>query len=248
LPALEDIVVHYQPVLELETSQVAGFEALVRWQHPERGLLTPAHFLPLAEATGYITDIDREVGTQACQELAEWQRLDTRHPPLWVSCNLSALGLSMETIATGSAAIVARAGIAPADLVVEITETALLEDTAQITENLAALKSVGVTLALDDFGTAFSSLSYLRRFPFDRVKIDTSFTAELPHTPRAVLLVEAIVQLADRMGAMAIAEGIERAEQATCLLQSGWRYGQGYLYSPAVPAERARQLARTRSL
>ena len=166
--------------------------------------------------------------------------------PLWVSVNMSAVGLSVPDIAQQLEELLIAAEVDPARLVIEITETALLEDTPEIAANIRALKSVGVKLALDDFGTAFSSLSYLRRFPFDHVKIDTSFTAELPHTPRAVLLVESIRQLAVNMGSTGIAEGIERPEQAACLIENGWELGQGFLYSEAVPFAQASEMVRRR--
>jgi EAL domain-containing protein (putative c-di-GMP-specific phosphodiesterase class I) len=248
LPPLGELVVHYQPILELVSRRVVGFEALVRWQHPTQGLLLPGRFLPLAEETGYITDIGRHVAGQAMHDLALWKQDDPPEPGLWVSVNMSAVGLSSRDIPHQVGLVLTENGLDPASLVVEITETALLEDTPEITENLRALKDLGVHLALDDFGTAFSSLSYLRRFPFDHVKIDNSFTAELPHTARAVLLIESILHLADSMGATGVAEGIEQPEQAECLIETGWPLGQGWLYSRAVPFEQASEMVRTGTL
>lgn len=200
LPDLRELVVHYQPVLQLTDRRVVGFEALVRWQHPREGLLPPSRFLPLAEETGHIVDIGWHVTRQALRDLRAWQREAPSEPPLWVAVNLSAVGIAVPHLAQQVGEVVAAAGTDPADLVFELTETALLDDTPLIAENMRALKAVGVRLALDDFGTAFSSLSYLRRFPFDHVKIDTSFTAELPDTTRAVLLVESIQQLGEQPG------------------------------------------------
>lgn len=248
LPDLRELVVHYQPVLQLTDRRVVGFEALVRWQHPREGLLPPSRFLPLAEETGHIVDIGWHVTRQALRDLRAWQREAPSEPPLWVAVNLSAVGIAVPHLAQQVGEVVAAAGTDPADLVFELTETALLDDTPLIAENMRALKAVGVRLALDDFGTAFSSLSYLRRFPFDHVKIDTSFTAELPDTTRAVLLVESIQQLANSLGATGVAEGIERPEQAECLVKMGWGLGQGFLYSRAVPFAQASALARGRVL
>lgn len=244
LPPLNQLVVHYQPVVELASERVVGFEALVRWQHPQEGVLLPGRFLPFAEATGYITDIDRYVTEVAVSDLLALQRIGSRDMPVWVSVNMSAVSLMTPEIVDEVWEVTDASGVDPETIVFEITETALLDDSAQIDEKMCRLKKLGFQLSLDDFGTAFSSLSYLRRFPFDHVKLDTSFTAELPYTPRAVLLVESIKQLAASMGATGIAEGIESSEQAACLIDAGWHLGQGFLFSKAVPLAEARLLVR----
>jgi EAL domain-containing protein (putative c-di-GMP-specific phosphodiesterase class I) len=243
LPPPRELVVHYQPVIELASGRVVGFEALVRWQHPRRGLLLPAQFLPFAEATGYIIDIGEQVATQAARALREFQRVSTAAEPLWVSVNVSAVGISAPGIVERFRGLIDSAAINPATLVLEITETAMLGDATEIEEHMRELKALGFQLSLDDFGTAFSSLSYMRRFPFDHVKLDTSFTADLPSVPRAILLVESIHHLAAAMGATGIAEGVERPEQAQCLIDVGWEIGQGFLFSPAVPLETAKAMA-----
>jgi EAL domain-containing protein (putative c-di-GMP-specific phosphodiesterase class I) len=242
VPPISELVVHYQPVVDMLTRRVVGFEALVRWEHPERGLLPPAEFLALAEDTGYITQITRTVVQEATRQLSEWQQRHAVDPALWVSVNLSATTVASAHTADSIRSAIQSSSIDPACLVLEITETTLLEETPQTLASLHALKAVGVRLALDDFGTAFSSLSYLRRFPFDVIKIDHSFTAELPASPRAVLLVESISQVAHGLGLTAIAEGIERQAQARCLIGAGWRYGQGFLYSRPVKARAAERL------
>jgi len=243
LPALRELAVYYQPVVELRERRLVGFEALVRWQHPLHGLLSPGRFLPIAEATGYVVDIGRHVAYEAARALREFQRINSATTPLWMSVNVSAVELSRPNILGEFDALLAKAGIDPATLVLEITETALLTESPEIETNMLGLKALGMHLSLDDFGTAFSSLSYLLRFPFDHVKLDTTFTADLPHAARAVLLVESIRQLASTMGATGIAEGIERPEQAACLIDVGWDLGQGFLYSPAVPFTEAREMA-----
>ena len=249
LPPLAELVVHYQPVVELVNRSVVGFEALVRWQHPREGVLLPPRFLSLAEETGYMTDIGKHVTGHVLEDLAAWHMLPTsKSPPLWVSINMSAVGIADPDIVRRLVDDVAAKGLDPACVVIEITESALLADTPVIAENIGALKEVGLKIALDDFGTAFSSLSYLLRVPFDHVKIDTSFTAELPHSPRSVLLVESIGRLALNMGATGIAEGIERPEQARSLMGAGWQFGQGFLYERAVPFDQASELARTRQV
>lgn len=236
LPKAEDLVVHYQPIVELTTRVIVGFEALVRWNNPERGLLPPADFLPLAERTGYIMEIGQVVAHRAAAQLVSWQRAFPKSP-LWLSINMSATGLSQASIVDGIAEVIRVSGVDPRDFVIEITETVLADDTPETKANAMALKNLGVGLALDDFGTAFSSLSYLRQFPFDILKIDNSFTADLPDLPRSLLLVEVVKQAADHLGLKAIAEGIERKEQAACLIDAGWTLGQGFFYSRPVDSE-----------
>jgi EAL domain-containing protein (putative c-di-GMP-specific phosphodiesterase class I) len=234
VPALDQLVLHYQPILELASERIVGFEALARWQHPERGLLYPDSFLPVAVDTGFIIEIDQWVWEQAALQLKDWQHKYSAPPRMWMSVNMSASDLADPALFESILGIVTGAGIEPTDLVVEVTESVLLDDTEQTMEFLIRLRDLGVSLALDDFGTAFSSLSYVRRFPFDHLKLDTSFTAELPHSVRTMLLVEEICHLATSMGMKTTAEGIERQEQADALRGIGCEYGQGYLFSRPV--------------
>ncbi len=235
-PLLDQLELHYQPIVALESGLVVGFEALVRWQHPERGLLHPIAFLPLAEETGFIVEIDRWVWERAAYQLREWQQRFRLTQRYFMSVNMSVADLSDPSLFESITGILRHAEIDPADLVLEVTESVLLEDTAQTTEFLGKLKDLGVGLALDDFGTAFSSLSYVRRFPFDRLKIDISFTSEIPHSTRSMLLVEEICHLSTSMKMRSIAEGIERQEQADALRAIGCDYGQGYLFSRPLSA------------
>jgi EAL domain-containing protein (putative c-di-GMP-specific phosphodiesterase class I) len=239
LPGLSDLVVHYQPILNLDSMTIVGFEALVRWQHPERGLLRPALFLPLAEETGFIADIGTVVANQALTDLRTFKRISKN---LYMSVNLSAPGLHRVGIVDAVAEIVDATDTNPRDLILEINEAALVEDAPMVTSNIHAFKALGVRLALDDFGTAFSSLSRIRRFPFDQLKIDQSFVAELPYAPRSVLLMEAVHQYTQSLGMDAIAEGIERLNQLECLRAAGWKLGQGFLFSRPVPATNAAEL------
>lgn len=235
LPALHEIVVHYQPVIDLNDGAIVGFEALARWAHPSRGLLGPHHFLPLAEETGFVAAIDAQVARVAAEQVARWAERFPQHP-LWVSLNLSGSELNRPGVEDNLRTVIADAAIPPDRLVVEVTETVLLDDTDDTIVRLGRLKDIGTQLSLDDFGTAFSSLSYLHRFPFDHLKIDTSFTAELPDSRRTLLLVETIHHLAEAIGLHGIAEGIERPEQAEVLRGVGWELGQGYLYSRPISA------------
>ena len=242
LPKLEELEVHYQPIVDLECGRIAGFEALVRWRHPQRGLLHPDAFLLLAEQTGYIEEIDRWVRERAVHQLAQWQKQFPTMLPLWMSVNLSVSDLGDSELVSSIANLIARTGISASSLVIEITESVLLDDTQQTHNFLRRISDLGVGLALDDFGTAFSSVSYIHRFPFNHLKLDISFTDELPHSLRSMLLVEEIGHLADSMKMTGTAEGIERQDQLDALREIGWKFGQGYLFSPALPADECEQL------
>jgi EAL domain-containing protein (putative c-di-GMP-specific phosphodiesterase class I) len=245
LPTLDQLVVHYQPIVELSGSRIVGFEALVRWQHPVDGLIPPNDFLPFAESTGFIKEIDEWVRQQATAQLAEWQAIHPSTPALWMSVNVSPSDLDDPDLFHRIKTSIDKSGIAPADLVVEITEAILLRDSDQTMAFLASLKALGVGLAIDDFGTAYSSISYIQRFPFDRLKLDMSFSAELPHSVRSHRLIEEIAHMTKSMNMMGIAEGIERADQATALRECGWSYGQGYLFSrPLSPSDCEKLLVR----
>ena len=237
LPSLDELVVHYQPVTDLQAGRVVGFEALVRRRLPGGGLGSPLTFMPQAEMVGLVGDLDRRVSETAARQLRQWQRQFPKDPPLWVSVNLSGMDMRRADLADWVSGAVEAAGIAPSGLVLEITETVLVEDTVHTIRRLGELRAVGVRLSLDDFGSGFSSLAYLRRFPFDFLKIDKGFTEELPHSERAMRMADAIQNLAATLGLHGIAEGIERAEQADALRRLGWSYGQGYHFSRPIPPE-----------
>jgi EAL domain-containing protein (putative c-di-GMP-specific phosphodiesterase class I) len=234
LPSLDELVVHFQPIVALISGRIVGFEALVRWQHPRRGLLYPEAFLSIAETTGFIVELDQWVWEQAALQLRRWQE---RYPsPIYMSVNLSARDLSVSHLFSSISEIVDRTSVDPSDLIFEITESVLLDDTEETNSFLAGLRGLGAQLSLDDFGTAFSSLSYVRRFPFDQLKLDISFISELPGSPRSMLLVEEICHLATTMEMKVVAEGIERREQYDALRDIGCDYGQGYLFAHPLPA------------
>jgi EAL domain-containing protein (putative c-di-GMP-specific phosphodiesterase class I) len=237
LPPLDQLVLHYQPIVVLADGRIVGFEALVRWQHPQRGLLYPVAFLPLAQETGFIVEIDEWVWEQAAHQLRDWQQRFTSIPRIFVRVNMSVNDLSDPDLFESLSVIIKRSNIDPTDLIIEVTESVLLDDTEQTMEFLDQLDDLGLGLALDDFGTAFSSLSYVRRFPFDHLKLDISFTSELPRSIRTMLLVEEICHLATSMKMKSIAEGIERQEQADALRNVGCEYGQGYLFSRPLSVE-----------
>jgi EAL domain-containing protein (putative c-di-GMP-specific phosphodiesterase class I) len=240
LPTLDELVVHFQPIVALATGRIVGFEALVRWQHPKRGLLYPDGFLAVAEETGFIVELDQWVWSHAASQLKRWQ--DQYPSSLYMSVNLSARDLSVPNLFASISEIVQRTSVDPGDLIFEITESVLLDDSDETIAFLTGLKNLGAHLSLDDFGTAFSSLSYVRRFPFDQLKLDISFTSELPDSPRSMLLVEEICHLATSMKMDVVAEGIERREQYNALCDIGCNFGQGYLFSRALPANECASL------
>jgi diguanylate cyclase (GGDEF)-like protein len=228
-----DLAVHYQPIVTLDTGEAAAAEALVRWEHPERGTVMPAEFIPLAEETGLIVAIGRFVLREACRQARRWQ--DSGQPGVRsVHVNLSALELRQDDLIDTVHAAIEEAGIAPGDLVLEITESQLLEDAERSVAALHGLRRLGVRLALDDFGTGYSSLSYLHSLPLDILKIAKPFVdrvAESDHDS----FVRMMIDLARSLDLEVIAEGIENAEQVAALRELQSRFGQGfYLAEPAA--------------
>jgi EAL domain-containing protein (putative c-di-GMP-specific phosphodiesterase class I) len=237
LPRLDDLVVHYQPIVDLASTDIVGFEALVRWAHPTRGLVPPLEFIHLAERTSLIIDIDEYVRRQACLQAAEWNRRFVSTPRRFLSVNISGRELKLDDFAARIEQTLDHTEFDPCDLMIEVTETHLVDDPAECADRLTELSRLGVRIALDDFGTGYSSLDYLRRFPIDVIKLDKSFTDELPDGSRGLKLVDSVGRLAADMEAIAEAEGIETAAQAACLRSMGWRFGQGYHFSPPVDAD-----------
>ena len=235
--AAGELTMHYQPGVRLTDGRVIGFEALLRWNHPERGLLYPAEFLPVAEETGLIADIGLWGLEEACGQLAAW---NDRHPEwgrLVISVNLSARQLADRDLAVKVAAIAERTGVDPSTLAVEITESVLVDDPPLAIGTLRELRNLGLTLALDDFGTGYSSLLHLKRFPIQVLKIDRSFVNEIDVDEEDAAIVESVVMLARTLGLIVVAEGVERTEQAEHLLEIGCGLGQGFWWSPALPAD-----------
>jgi diguanylate cyclase (GGDEF)-like protein/PAS domain S-box-containing protein len=227
---------HYQPIVSLQTGRITGVEALVRWEHPTRGLLFPDAFIPLAEDTGLIVPLGRWVMREACQQLRAWQlRLPSRST-LSMSINLSVRQLMHEQIIRDVREAVDDAGLDPSTVTMEITETTLMHDTEMTRERLAELREIGVSLAVDDFGTGYSSLQYVQRFPIDIIKIDRSFVTGLGTNPGDGAVVQSMIELSQRLGVHTVAEGIDRPEQVTLLQSLGADLGQGYLFSKPVEA------------
>ncbi|RBY79499.1 hypothetical protein DQ240_22675 [Blastococcus sp. TF02A-26] len=227
----------YQPVVDLGTGRVTGFEALARWQHPARGLVSPAAFIPLAEETDLILTIGRQILEHACAEVAAWQRAHPAADLLTLSVNLSARQLGHPDLAEHLRTALTSSRLSPAQLTLEITETVVMSDPAAAADQLQALAAQGIHLAIDDFGTGYSSLAYLQRFPLRTLKIDRSFVEPLDTNPDAVVLAGAIVQLAETLGLRVIAEGVERPAHAQTLHRLGCRTAQGFLFGRAAPLE-----------
>jgi diguanylate cyclase (GGDEF)-like protein len=234
------LVVHYQPMIELSTGGIRGLEALVRWQHPTRGLLHPADFIKVAEETGAIVPIGRWVLETACAQVSEWNT--NRPDPLRVSVNLSPLQVLHPDIVDDVSRALTRSGLDSSFLMLELTEELLVKDTEMAARRLRQLKALGVWLAIDDFGTGYSSLNYLHRLPFDVLKIDKAFVEGIALGASESALAVAIVNLAKTLGMQAVAEGVERADQADVLRKLGCPFAQGYLFAKAVPAEEMQRL------
>ncbi len=227
--------VHYQPKVTLASGRITGLEALVRWRHPEQGLVPPLHFIPLAEETGLIVPLGRWVLAEACRHLRAWQERYPADPPLTICVNLSARQFLQPDLAEDVAAALRETGLPPTSLMLEITETVLMTDGIFAGGTLARLKGLGVQLAIDDFGTGYSSLAYLKRLPVDMLKIDKTFIAGLGQDAGDTAIVQSIVTLARTLGLAVTAEGVETAEELRQLRALGCGQGQGYYFAKPLP-------------
>jgi len=232
----EELLVYYQPILNLRDRQLVGFEALVRWQHPTRGLIAPDEFIPVAEETGLIVLLDRWMFNQACQQMARWQNQFAHHFPLKISINLSAQDLCQSSLVRDIDGILAETGFGGDLVTVEITESMLIEDIDRTIDLLAQLSSRNLQISIDDFGTGYSSLNYLHRLPVRYLKIDRSFVSQMQVENRNYQVVNTIVALSNQLGLTVVAEGIETSEQLQQLQQLGCELGQGYLFSRPLAA------------
>ncbi len=232
----EEFVVHYQPVMNIGDGSISGVEALVRWNHPQRGLLPPSEFLEEAESSGHVVPIDRWVLRESCRQVRAWQTGIPGAEHLSVHVNLSARDLQHEGLADDVAEAVRGSGLAPADVILEITETTLVQDADAVATELSKLKELRVGLALDDFGTGFSSLSHLYEFPIDIIKIDRSFVGALGIDTRSPDLVKALVELGHTLGLTVVAEGVEQAAQLEYLRSIGCERAQGYYFAKPLNA------------
>ncbi|ULL01080.1 EAL domain-containing protein [Bradyrhizobium sp. I71] len=228
--------IHYQPLVDLRTNEVSGCEALLRWRHPERGMVSPAEFIPVAEDTGMINEIGDWVLRMACNEAATWPA------HVRVAVNVSPVQLKCDTLALRIAGALAASGLNPRRLELEITEAVLIRDDEAALSILHQLRSIGVRIALDDFGTGYSSLSYLKRFPFDKIKIDRCFVVDIAEASGSPVIVQAVVNIAAASSMTTVAEGVETEAQRDMLRALGCTQMQGYLFSAPKPASEVRKL------
>jgi predicted signal transduction protein with EAL and GGDEF domain len=242
----DELELHYQPIIDLASRTVLGFEALVRWRHPTRGLLPPPEFIGLAEETGDIVAIGGWVINQACQDLARF-RATSGQPKLWMAVNVSARQLMADALNEVVREALHRHDIDGASLILEITEQAVITDTERACRILTQLRAEGVKVAIDDFGTGFSSLGSLRALPVDIIKIDRSFVADNGINADPAVMLEAIVTLGQGLGVELIAEGIENDAELDRLRRLGCTTGQGYLIARPMPADQALDFAQPRS-
>jgi diguanylate cyclase (GGDEF)-like protein/PAS domain S-box-containing protein len=240
-----ELVLHYQPKLDLVNGDVVGAEALVRWRHPQLGLVSPERFIAVAEDCGLIVPIGRWVLREACREARAWQAAD--RVPLSIAINISAVELRAKDFVSGVREILEETGLEPRYLELELTETALIEDSRSISDRLKELKEIGVLLALDDFGTGYSSLSHLTRFPFDALKIDRSFMRDLATDEEVGGSVGAMIAMGKSLNVQVVAEGVETPRQLEFLQQRGCPQGQGYYFGRPVPAEEFGELLRRKA-
>ncbi len=237
---------HYQPIVSLSTHQIIGFEALLRWAHPSRGLISPLDFIPIAEETGLIVPIGHWVLQQACQQLRQWQDQFQLHDELMMSVNVSSCQFLQPNFVSQIEAVLTATQLAASSLKLEITESVLMEAATAVMTQLEQLQTLNIRLSLDDFGTGYSSLSYLYHLPVHTLKIDRSFVQKLNQGQAKI--VQTIIALTQSLEMNAIAEGIETAEQLRQLQEFGCEYGQGYFFSPPVPSETAEALLHQRKL
>jgi len=231
-----EIALLYQPMVELERGEPVGAEALLRWNHPERGTIAPMDFIPLAEETGLILPIGRWVVEEACRQMARW-RAGATGAPFTTSVNLSAVQLAHPGLPDIVAGALEEAGVPPSDLCLEVTESVAMESADSMVRVLERLRALGVRLAIDDFGTGYSSLSCLRDFPFDVLKINRSFVQTLGRDPQGAPIVGAVITLARALDLTAVAEGVETQVQLAELRKLGCKAAQGFLFGAPQPAE-----------
>ena len=236
----EEFQVYYQPQVNIQTGKIISAEALIRWLHPQKGLISPAQFIPSAEATGFIVQLGEWVLQTACRQIQVWQ--NAGFSGLRVAVNLSARQFHQPDLSSRVAQILAEIGLEPSSLELELTESLMVEDAPSAIATLQQLKNLGVSISIDDFGTGYSSLSYLAQYPFDTLKIDRCFISNITHGCTNAAIVKAIIQMAHSLCLEVIAEGVETEAEKDFL----WRYKcdtmQGYLFSPPLPAGDFEQL------
>ncbi|WP_205480286.1 putative bifunctional diguanylate cyclase/phosphodiesterase [Sphingomonas arenae] len=242
----DELKLFYQPLIDLKSGEVAGFEALARWSHEDRGEISPSEFIPVAEESGLILALGRWAMDKAAQTLAEWDRRTGEQLPLYVGVNLSAIQVARDDIAGVVSSALRSSGLTGERLTLELTESSIVQDPGRATRVFDALKALDATVAMDDFGTGYSSLAYLQRLPIDVLKIDRSFVSAMMVDPDSVAIVRAVLSLAEALGMSTTAEGIESRELATTLATLGCASGQGFYFAKPLEAEAALEYWRSR--
>jgi diguanylate cyclase (GGDEF)-like protein len=242
----DQLKLFYQPLINLKSGEVSGFEALARWTHEDRGEISPTEFIPVAEESGLILHLGRWAMDKAAQTLADWDRETGEKLPLYVGVNLSAIQVARDDIAAVVESALKSSGLTGDRLTLELTESSIVQDPARATRVFDALKALDTTVAMDDFGTGYSSLAYLQRLPIDVLKIDKSFVSGMMVDPDAVAIVRAVLSLAEALGMSTTAEGIETVELATTLATLGCASGQGFYFAKPLEAEAALEYWRSR--
>ena len=242
----DQLKLFYQPLIDLKSGEVAGFEALARWEHEDRGEISPTEFIPVAEESGLILQLGRWAMHTAADTLADWDRKAGEPLPLYVGVNLSAIQVARDDIAAVVSSALKSSGLKGDRLTLELTESSIVQDPARATRVFDALKSLDATVAMDDFGTGYSSLAYLQRLPIDVLKIDRSFVTGMMVDPDSVAIVRAVLSLADALGMSTTAEGIETVELATTLATLGCASGQGFYFAKPLEAEAALEYWKSR--
>lgn len=243
LEAGEQFFLEFQPVVSLDTYEVRSFEALIRWRHPERGVVSPGEFIPVAEETGLIIPIGEWVLWEACRQLCEWQQHFAGSPDVSVSVNLSAIQFVKTDLVALIQDVATETGLDLSKLSLEITESVIMNNSDNIQEQLYGLRALGLRVQMDDFGTGYSSLRYLHQFPFDTIKVDRSFIGELEESDSSHEIVQTILTLARDLGLDVVAEGVETEAQLTILRTFGYEFAQGFLFAPPMSAETATKFA-----
>ncbi|MFO0954664.1 MAG: EAL domain-containing protein, partial [Isosphaeraceae bacterium] len=231
--------VAYQPIVSIETRRVVGFEALVRWEHPERGLVSPGEFIPAAEESGLIIPLDLWVFKEACRQMRAWHSMFIEAPPLILSVNLSCKQFGQPDLIDKLDQVIEETGIDPSCLKIEVTESMIMSQPEAAADKLRQMKERGVSLSMDDFGTGYSSLSYLHKFPFNVLKIDRSFVGRIGPGGENSEIVSTIIALAHNLNMHVVAEGVESEHQCDQLLALSCEFGQGYFFSRPLRAKDA---------
>ncbi|HEY0099161.1 MAG TPA: EAL domain-containing protein [Pyrinomonadaceae bacterium] len=238
----QELFLQYQPIVSLGSGSLRGFEALVRWQHPERGIISPVEFIPLAEETGLIIQIGGWVLREACRQMSRWQDIPRQDKPLQISVNLSCKQFLQPDLLEQIQAVLQETGLDPRSLKLEITESVVMENIETATSTLERLQAFGVELSIDDFGTGYSSLSYLQHFPVSTLKIDRSFVSRMTESAGTAEIVRTIMHLGQNLGMNVIAEGVETEQQSAQLKALGCEFGQGYYFSRPMDSDAAEAL------